>query len=142
MGKLDDLSKLASQMSLDDQSLLDAVFATELIDLFNWMPAYDMMLRMRGQKFADSMLFNLVKIETVKALDLEEIELSRSLHGIRAVLNSHPNINFAYARWLTTEDGVAVLKTLKQKGYTPKKGGYTEMLLPPQPDDDPADKSN
>lgn len=119
MDKLSQLQQLASQQQLNDKELLEEIFKADLVNLFNWMPAFDVLLRMRGEQCAESMLFNLVTLATVKALDEEDIELSRSLHGIRAVLNRHPEVNFAYARWLTHEEGLAVLDILRQKGLKP-----------------------
>lgn len=115
MDKLSQLQQLASQQT-SDQQLLDEIFKLGLVNLFNWMPAHDVLVRMRGQKCADSMLFNLVTMSTVKALGEEDIELSRSLHGIRAILNRHPEVNFAYAKWLMQGDGSSVLEILRQKG--------------------------
>jgi hypothetical protein len=115
MGKLDDLLKLASDGSLDDQRLLDEMFAEDLVDLFNWMPAYDTLRRMRGQAFADSMLFNLATKHTIIALDCEGEELSRQLQGIRSILNNHDAVNFAFTRWLIAEEGRRVLETLHER---------------------------
>jgi hypothetical protein len=113
MDKRQLLGTLLGNGGISDQDMLDVIFKNDLVDLDNWREVHSRVKYARGEKLADSILFNLATRHVTRAVGLEGEELVRTLASIRQVLQFNEDVNFAFVRWLTSsDDGHAVLTTL------------------------------